>query len=120
MIYPIAVLVIAGLVVAVILWKVIPTFAELFQGLGATLPLPTRAVIWMSQSFIKFFPFMAAAAVIFAILVQRYYSTDGGRHRIDAALLKLPVLGGILRKIAVAPVCRTLATLVSFGLPILY
>src|SRR5436190_18316849 len=60
MIYPIAVMTIAGLVVAVILWKVIPTFAELFAGLGAELPLPTRVVIWASNTFVKALPFMVA------------------------------------------------------------
>src|SRR3954449_7098571 len=58
MIYPVAVMTIAGLVVAVILWKVIPTFAELFAGLGAELPLPTRVVIWASNTFVKALPFM--------------------------------------------------------------
>src|SRR5215208_8480996 len=62
MIYPIAVIVIASLVVAVILWKVIPTFAELFAGLGATLPLPTRVVIFLSENLIRFMPFLAVGA----------------------------------------------------------
>src|SRR5204862_1392458 len=57
MIYPVAVIVIAGVVVGVILWKVIPTFAALFSGLGATLPLPTRVVIWMSDSLVRYMPF---------------------------------------------------------------
>src|SRR6187431_2266179 len=62
MVYPIAVIVIAGLVVGVILWKVIPTFAQLFAGLGAELPLPTRVVIWMSESLVGYFPALAVAA----------------------------------------------------------
>jgi type IV pilus assembly protein PilC len=119
MIYPIAVIVIAALVVGVILWKVIPTFGQLFAGLGAELPLPTRVVIWMSESLVTFFPFIAAAGAAIAWAIRTYYKTDNGRHVIDALLLKMPILGLILRKIAVARFCRTLATLISSGVPIL-
>ena len=62
MIYPIAVIVIAGVVVGVILWKVIPTFAALFSGLGADLPLPTRVVIALSNNLVRFFPFLFVGA----------------------------------------------------------
>jgi type IV pilus assembly protein PilC len=119
MIYPIAVIVIAAGVVGVILWKVIPTFANLFEGLGADLPLPTRIVIGLSNGLVSYFPivFVAAAALVYAI--KRYYDTETGRRAIDRLLLKLPVLGDILRKIAVARFCRTLATLISSGVPIL-
>jgi type IV pilus assembly protein PilC len=119
MIYPVAVLVIAALVVSVILWKVIPTFAQLFAGLGADLPLPTRVVIWMSNSLVSYFPILAAVMVAAAWGIRTYYSTDNGRHAIDALLLRMPILGLILRKIAVARFCRTLATLISSGVPIL-
>lgn len=119
MIYPVAVIVIAALVVGVILWKVIPTFAQLFAGLGAELPLPTRIVIWMSESLVSYFPFMAVAAVGLAWAFRTYYATEGGRRVVDGTLLKLPILGDILRKIAVARFCRTLATLISSGVPIL-
>ncbi len=119
MIYPIAVIVIAALVVGVILWKVIPTFASLFAGLGAELPLPTRLVIWASESLVSFFPFIFVLGVASAWGIRTYYKTDNGRHVIDRGLLVTPVLGNILRKIAVARFCRTLATLVSSGVPIL-
>jgi type IV pilus assembly protein PilC len=119
MIYPIAVLVIAGLVVAVILWKVIPTFAQLFAGLGAELPLPTRIVIWMSNSFILYMPFLIVGTALGSFLLKQYYATHRGRRVIDAMLLKAPVLGMILRKVAVARFCRTLSTLMSSGVPIL-
>jgi type IV pilus assembly protein PilC len=119
MIYPVAVLVIAGLVVAVILWKVIPTFASLFAGLGASLPLPTRIVIAMSDYFVRYFPVLIVAGAAFAYGFRRYYLSDDGRHTIDAALLRLPIVGDVLRKIAVARFCRTLATLISSGVPIL-
>jgi type IV pilus assembly protein PilC len=119
MIYPIAVMVIASLVVAVILWKVIPTFAEMFASLGADLPLPTRIVIWMSNSLVTYFPILVGTLVAFGWAFRTYYKTDGGRHVIDAAVLKLPILGLIMRKISVARFCRTLATLISSGVPIL-
>jgi type IV pilus assembly protein PilC len=119
MIYPIAVMVIASLVVAVILWKVIPTFAEMFASLGADLPLPTRVVIWMSHSLVTYFPVIIGTIVVVGWSFRTYYKTDNGRHVIDAVVLKLPILGLIMRKIAVARFCRTLATLISSGVPIL-
>jgi len=119
MIYPIAVVVIAGGVVGVILWKVIPTFASLFAGLGADLPLPTRVVIALSNNLVRYFPFMFVGAAAFAYAFRNYYQTDKGRHVVDAAMLRLLILGNILRKIAVARFCRTLATLISSGVPIL-
>jgi type IV pilus assembly protein PilC len=119
MIYPVAVITIAALVVAVILWKVIPTFAELFAGLGAELPLPTRVVIWASNSFIAVLPFMIVGIIGSVFGLRAFYATYGGRRTIDAILLKLPILGMILRKIAVARFCRTLSTLMASGVPIL-
>ena len=119
LIYPTAVITIAALVVAIILWKVIPTFAALFAGLGAQLPLPTRIVIAISQFFAKFFVFMVGALILLVIALNRYYKTPRGRRVIDRMLLRLPVIGLILRKIAVARFCRTLGTLTSSGVPIL-
>lgn len=119
MIYPIAVLGISAAVVAVILWKVIPTFAAMFAGLGAELPLPTRVVIWLSNALVKFLPFIVVALVAFGFAFRQYYATSNGRHVVDAVMLRLPVLGLILRKIAVARFCRTLSTLISSGVPIL-
>jgi type IV pilus assembly protein PilC len=119
MIYPIAVIVIAGGVVAVILWKVIPTFAALFAGLGADLPLATRVVIWMSDALVRYMVFLVIGGAGAAYGLRQYYATQKGRRVIDAALLKAPILGSILRKIAVARFCRTLATLLSSGVPIL-
>ncbi len=119
MIYPVAVIVIAAVVVGVILWKVIPTFAQMFSSLGAQLPLPTRVVIWLSNSLVSYFPviFVALGAITFA--VRSYYMTDTGKRNIDRLMLQLPVLGMILRKVAVARFCRTLSTLLSSGVPIL-
>ena len=119
MVYPIAVVVIATLVVGVILWKVIPTFAALFAGLGATLPLPTRFVIWLSNSLVDFMPFIIIGLGAVSYGLKQYYGTDSGRHVIDNLTLKAPVIGLLMRKIAVARFCRTLATLLSSGVPIL-
>jgi type IV pilus assembly protein PilC len=119
MIYPVAVIVIACLVVGVILWKVIPTFAALFAGLGAELPLPTRIVIAMSNGLVSFGPFLIVGLVAIGYGFKQYYATESGRRVIDRVLLRAPVLGLIMRKIAVARFCRTLATLLSSGVPIL-
>ncbi len=119
MIYPIAVIVIAAVVIGVILWKVIPTFAALFAGLGAELPLPTRVVIALSNNLIRFMPFMFVGFFVAGWAFRSYYATEGGRRVVDAITLKVPILGPILRKIAVARFTRTLGTLLSSGVPIL-
>jgi type IV pilus assembly protein PilC len=119
MIYPIAVIVIAGVVVGVILWKVIPTFAAMFAGLNAELPLPTRIVIALSDNLVKYGAFGVPALGLGFYGFTQYYKTNGGRHVIDAVSLKLPVLGMMMRKIAVARFCRTLSTLIASGVPIL-
>ena len=121
MIYPIAVIVIAAVVVGVILWKVIPTFASLFAGLGAELPLPTRIVIGAEQQ-----PRVATSRSSWSArrghrLRRSPVLRDRRRpaRRSTPMLLKAAVLGNILRKIAVARFCRTLSTLISSGVPIL-
>jgi type IV pilus assembly protein PilC len=91
----------------------------LFSGLGAELPLPTRIVIAMSNGLVSFGPFLIVGAGAAAYAMRQYYATTGGRRVIDATVLKAPVLGLIMRKIAVARFCRTLATLMSSGVPIL-
>ena len=119
MIYPVAVISIACIVVAVILWKVIPVFASLFTSLGATLPMPTRIVIALSN-FIATFWWLIAIVIggsIYAI--RRYHETYKGRRVIDGLLLRVPIFGILLRKIAVARFCRTLSTLTASGVPIL-
>ncbi len=119
MIYPIAVVVIATLVVGVILWKVIPTFANLFAGLGAELPLPTRVVIALSNGLVRFGPFLIAGIGAAGYGFKSYYATPKGRRVVDAIVLKLPILGNLMRKIAVARFCRTLSTLLASGVSIL-
>jgi type IV pilus assembly protein PilC len=119
MIYPVAVISIATIVVIVILWKVIPTFASLFAGLGAELPLPTRVVIALSHFIGDFWWLMTIviSGTIFAL--RKYHETYKGKRVLDGIVLKMPVMGLLMRKIAVARFCRTLATLTSSGVPIL-
>jgi type IV pilus assembly protein PilC len=119
MIYPVAILLIAAGVVAVILWKVIPTFAELFKGMGADLPLPTQVVIALSNFLKNYGVFIIGGLVGASALLRQYYATHAGRRVIDGIVLKAPILGLIMRKIAVARFCRTLSTLISSGVPIL-
>ena len=119
MIYPVAVIFIAAVIVAVILWKVIPTFAAMYAGLGADLPLLTRVVIWMSNALVRFMPLFIVAIVALAFGFRQYYQTYRGRRVIDTLVLRAPIIGLIMRKIAVARFCRTLATLISSGVPIL-
>src|SRR5688500_524157 len=119
MIYPVAVIVIATLVVGAILWKVIPTFAALFAGLGAELPLPTRIVIQLSNALVAYGWILIIALGLAGWGIKTYYATENGRKVIDTLLLKTPILGGILRKVAVARFCRTLSTLLASGVPIL-
>ncbi len=119
MMYPAVVLSIAAIVLVVILWKVVPTFTMLFAGMGAKLPLPTRVVIAASDALIYALPFLIGGAVGLLYLFRRYYRTARGRLRVDGILLSTPMIGKILRKVAVARFCRTLGTLISSGVPLL-
>ncbi len=119
MIYPVAVISIACIVVAVILWKVIPVFAALFESLGAELPLPTKVVIALSNFIADFWWLVTILIIAFIYAIRRYHETYKGKRVLDNILLKAPVIGMLLRKIAVARFCRTLATLTSSGVPIL-
>ena len=123
MIYPSAVVLMAIAAVAVIMIVVIPQFQAIFLGLlgpGEQLPMPTRVVVGISNFLAGWGGLVILAAVIgIALAVRFYYKTPGGRSNIDALLLKIPILGDILRKVAVARFSRTLSTLLSSGVPIL-
>lgn len=120
MIYPVSVMTIAIAVVTLLLWKVVPIFATLFLGLGAALPLPTRIVIALSNFVGSIYGLMIVVfAVGSGVAIHFWYKTPQGRYMIDAILLKTPVIGNVLRKIAVARFTRTLGTLISSGVPIL-
>jgi type IV pilus assembly protein PilC len=123
LIYPSAVIVIAVGVIAVIMVFVIPAFSNIFLGLlgpGEQLPLPTRIVVGTSD-FLAGFGGLAilGAGIGAAFALNAYYKTPGGHRRLDGLMLKVPIIGSILRKIAVARFSRTLSTLLSSGVPIL-
>jgi len=119
MIYPAAIIGVAILVVIFMLIFVIPVFAKMFENLGADLPLPTKAVLWLSN-FVQSWILLIIVGLIGAIYAFRqYYKTEAGKSTVDAILLKLPIFGTLIRKVAVARFTRTLGTLVSSGVPIL-
>ncbi|HXQ26037.1 MAG TPA: type II secretion system F family protein [Candidatus Acidoferrales bacterium] len=120
MIYPVAVLSIAASVIILLLWKVVPIFVTLFNGLDASLPLPTRIVIGLSNFVGSIWGFMVVVVFVASgVAIKFWYGTPPGRMMIDTMLLKAPVVGNVLRKIAVARFTRTLGTLISSGVPIL-
>ncbi|HEX9081079.1 MAG TPA: type II secretion system F family protein, partial [Holophagaceae bacterium] len=119
MTYPIAVISIAIIVVIVIMVKVIPVFSAMYQGLGSRLPYPTLVCIAISNAIINYWYILFIAITAIVIGLRQYYKTPPGRLQIDATLLKIPIIGDLLRKVAVARFCRTLGTLISSGVPIL-
>lgn len=119
LIYPIAVVSIAGGVIFLLLWKVVPIFATLFAGLGVDLPLPTRIVIGLSNAIGTFAVPLIVVGAVGVWGLKRYYATPGGRMMIDKLILKLPLLGNLMRRIGVARFTRTLGTLITSGVPML-
>ena len=119
MIYPGVIMAVAGIAITVLLIFVIPVFENLFTSAGLALPLPTRIVMGMSR-FLKSYWWMVIGVVGGTVfLLKRYHKTSHGRLKIDRILLKIPVLGDVLRKSAVSRFTRTLGTLVSSGVSIL-
>ena len=119
MTYPIIVLIIAVLVIGVILVFVIPVFEKMFSDFGGALPAPTQLVVGMSNFVKGNIHYMIGAIVVFVFAFKRFYGTDKGRVLVDDYLLKLPVFGNLLRKVAVAKFTRTMGTMISSGVPIL-
>jgi type IV pilus assembly protein PilC len=119
MIYPLTIVGVAFIVIIFMLTFVIPTFAKMFTQMGADLPLPTLIVIRLSDFAARFWWLIIAAVIGIVVGIRAYYRTEGGRSLIDALVLKLPVFGTLVRKVAVARFTRTLGTLVSSGVPIL-
>ena len=119
LIYPVAVVSLAMLIVAALLKWVVPIFANLFVGLGVALPLPTRIVIGLSGFVGQFWWFFIVGGVGLVYGVKQIRKHPRGRYFFDAMLLKLPIIGNLLRKIAVARFTRTLGTLITSGVPIL-
>jgi len=120
MVYPAVVSSIAILVIAVIMIFVVPTFAKMFTTLGGTLPLPTLIIIKASNFIAGIGGLLTAAAIVgFVVFISQTRKTEKGKHVTDKILLKLPIFGPLLNKVAVAKFTRTLGTLVSSGVPIL-
>ena len=119
MTYPITVILIAGAVVTIIMVKVIPVFSAMYEGLGSSLPYPTLVCIGLSNIIIHYSYLVVILSVLAVMGIKQYYRTPHGKLLLDALLLKIPVIGDMLRKVAVARFCRTLGTLTSSGVPIL-
>ena len=119
MVYPAAIVAVAIIVVSVLLVWVIPIFAKMFADFGGSLPALTQLVIDLSNFMQKYIIFMAIGLGIGLWLLKRYYNTPAGRLKIDGFSLKLPVLGDLIRKIAVARFTRTFGTLIQSGVPIM-
>jgi type IV pilus assembly protein PilC len=119
MIYPAVIMSVAAIAVVVLLIFVIPVFAGMFASAGQALPLPTRIVIGASGFLRKFWWIMGAAIIIGGYMFKKYYATPSGKLVIDRLMLRMPVLGDVLRKSAVSRFTRTLGTLISSGVSIL-
>jgi type IV pilus assembly protein PilC len=119
MTYPAVMLFVVIAATTILLWKVVPTFASMFEGAGLALPLPTQIVLGISAFLQSYILFLFLGVIGFGFLVKKYYGTSGGKLNIDRALLRAPVLGDLLRKAAVARFTRTLGTLISSGVSIL-
>src|SRR4030067_264826 len=119
MTYPASVLVISIGVVAVLLLKVIPVFQTMFEGMGSALPGPTQFLVDASQFAQHYFLYVGAGLVALFFGFKRYYKTEQGKLVVDALILKSPVFGPLLKKVAVAKFTRTLSTMMSSGGPIM-
>jgi len=119
MIYPAVVMVVAIAAIAILLLFVIPTFQQMFASFNATLPLPTRIVIAMSGALQHYGLYILGALIVAGYAFQRWIKTPGGRLIFDRSLLRIPVIGTLARKAAVARFTRTLGTLLSSGVAIL-
>jgi type IV pilus assembly protein PilC len=119
MTYPIVTLIIAVVVLAVILVFVIPVFEEMFADFGGELPVPTQIVVAMSDLLKSKIVYIIVGLILFAIAFKKFHSTERGQDIVDALLLKIPVFGALLRKVAVAKFTRTMSTMLASGVAIL-
>ena len=119
MIYPCTIIVVALAVVAILLLYVIPVFAELYGGMGKTLPAPTQITINISNWFRAYFIYLVFVLAGVGVAIRLYYKTEQGKITIDGFLLKQPVIGDLLRKVAVARFSQNMSILLSSGVPIL-
>ena len=119
MVYPAVIMSVAAIAVTVLLIFVIPTFQSMFASAGIELPLPTRIVIGLSSMLKSYWWLLIGGIGLLVFAIARYYRTAAGRLQIDAFMLRVPVLGDVLRKSAVSRFTRTLGTLISSGVSIL-
>jgi type IV pilus assembly protein PilC len=119
LVYPAVVVTMAILITAVLLIKVVPTFKGIFESLGGTLPLPTQVLIFVSDVLRKYFLIAISVLVVGIFLFKRYLATEKGRYKFDRFILRVPVFGPLLRKLAVAKFARTFSTLVKSGVAVL-
>jgi type IV pilus assembly protein PilC len=120
MVYPVSIVCIAALVVTILLTKVIPVFEKMFKDFGGgQLPAPTRIVIEISHILAQFLPYIVGLLIVTGFAMRAILKTPKGRLIFDGILLKLPVLGPVLRKVVVARFTRTMGTLMTSGVPIL-
>ncbi|MBS3920682.1 MAG: type II secretion system inner membrane protein GspF [Deltaproteobacteria bacterium] len=119
MIYPAIIVSVAILVVIILMIFVIPVFETMFKSAGQSLPLPTLIVLTMSKIIQKYIVVIIPAVILLVFLFRKFYKTEAGKTLIDRLILKVPVFGMLLKKVAVARFARTLGTLVSSGVPIL-
>jgi len=119
LVYPIIVLVVSIAVITLLLVYVIPVFKKMFEGMGGQLPGPTQFLINVSDYAVSYFPYIIGGVVLFIFVFRRYYRTEKGRLTVDALVLKAPIFGPLLTKVAVAKFTRTLSTMMASGVPIL-
>lgn len=119
LVYPAVVVTIALIITSILLLKVVPTFKGIFEVLGGRLPLPTQILIGVSDLFSRYFLFLLGALIIFGLIFKRYIDTPKGRYNFDLNKLKVPVLGQLFRKMAVAKFSRTFSTLARSGVTVL-
>ena len=119
MVYPITIMSIAVVVIGVILVFVIPTFAKMFADFGGELPAPTRIVIALSNFLTKYIIVIIAGFFALKWAIGKYYATPNGKKTIDRMALRAPIVGPLIRKVAVAKFTRTLGTMISSGVPIM-
>ena len=117
--YPAVIALVAAGIGTFLLIVIIPKFEVIFSSVGADLPFLTRLLIGLSKLLKKYIFFIFIVLVVFVLLLRRYYKTEAGSMKIDHLLLRLPVIGPLLRKVAIAKFSRTLGTLIKSGVPIL-
>jgi type IV pilus assembly protein PilC len=119
MTYPVICLAISLLILAIILVFVVPVFSQMFEDFGSSLPLPTQIIVNLSEFSKKYWFYFILVGIFLYMGVKKIYSTEKGQKVIDKGLLQAPVIGILLRKVAVAKFTRTLSTMLQSGVPIL-